>query len=221
MLGLQSSLSKKVVLRWVLLAAVFSMCMFCTNVCATPSDTGYEEIAEESFENFPLNVSLFRAVNDCHSPAADTFFQIVWFLGTGFFLAPIFAVVWFWRRDKTKVFVLTIAIETAIVQIIKQVTMQPRPLKMLPDVHTIAGLEQLNRSFPSGDVAMVFAVLAALWPGERLWLKIVLVSYGLLVAYERIYIGVHFPLDTFVGALIGVASGLIGWRIILRKRRCS
>ncbi len=35
-----------------------------------------------------------------------------------------------------------------------------------------------------------------------------LVLWALLVAYSRIYIGVHFPLDVIVGALVGA---LFGW----------
>ena len=39
-------------------------------------------------------------------------------------------------------------------------------------------------------------------------LKALLILWALLVAYSRIYIGVHFPLDVFTGLLVG---GLFGW----------
>lgn len=40
------------------------------------------------------------------------------------------------------------------------------------------------------------------------YLKYVLVLWAILVAYSRIYIGVHFPLDILTGMVIG---GLFGW----------
>ncbi|MCM5662919.1 phosphatase PAP2 family protein [Galbibacter mesophilus] len=40
------------------------------------------------------------------------------------------------------------------------------------------------------------------------WLPFLLVVWGLSVAYSRIYIGVHFPLDIITGICIGM---LLGW----------
>ncbi|QLE00056.1 phosphatase PAP2 family protein [Galbibacter sp. BG1] len=40
------------------------------------------------------------------------------------------------------------------------------------------------------------------------WLPFLLVIWGLTVAYSRIYIGVHFPLDVITGISIGM---LLGW----------
>lgn len=40
------------------------------------------------------------------------------------------------------------------------------------------------------------------------WMPFLLLFWALLVAYSRIYIGVHFPLDTITGISIGI---LLGW----------
>lgn len=40
------------------------------------------------------------------------------------------------------------------------------------------------------------------------YISIVLIVWAALVAYSRVYIGVHFPLDIVTGALIGA---LLGW----------
>ena len=53
--------------------------------------------------------------------------------------------------------------------------------------------------------AIFFTVL---FHGKVKYLGIVLLIWAGIVAYSRIYIGVHFPLDVFTGALIGV---LFGW----------
>jgi PAP2 superfamily. len=50
-----------------------------------------------------------------------------------------------------------------------------------------------------------------------LWLNpklgFVFLVYALLIAYGRVYVGAHFPLDVFAGALIGIFSFLLALRL--------
>lgn len=45
------------------------------------------------------------------------------------------------------------------------------------------------------------------------WLPIVLIIWGIIVAYSRIYIGVHYPLDVITGITIGMLIGLLFYMI--------
>jgi phage replication-related protein YjqB (UPF0714/DUF867 family) len=65
----------------------------------------------------------------------------------------------------------------------------------------------LDDSFPSGHTASVFAFLVAMSPLGPL-VSAVLALWAGIVAYSRYYLGVHFPSDILVGALIGIGAGV-------------
>jgi undecaprenyl-diphosphatase len=61
----------------------------------------------------------------------------------------------------------------------------------------------------SGHASNSFALATLFFwifkPLHRLWYLLFL--WALVVAYSRIYIGVHFPLDIISGAIFGLAAG--------------
>jgi len=65
----------------------------------------------------------------------------------------------------------------------------------------------LDLSFPSGHAATAFAgatLIAATLP--RLAVPLYLLAGA--VAWSRVYVGVHYPLDVFLGAVLGIAVGV-------------
>ena len=70
----------------------------------------------------------------------------------------------------------------------------PEPLVRLPATH----------SFPSGHATVSFAcatVLALAVPRLRVPLYVL----AALIAFSRVYVGVHYPLDVLAGAVLGIA----------------
>jgi undecaprenyl-diphosphatase len=43
--------------------------------------------------------------------------------------------------------------------------------------------------------------------------------YAFVVSYTRIYLGVHYPLDLFFGALVGVLAAFFSWLCVVVVRR--
>jgi undecaprenyl-diphosphatase len=82
------------------------------------------------------------------------------------------------------------------------------PLVRLPD----------NPAFPSGHAATSFACAALL-----AWLtplpKIPLFVLAGLIAFSRVYVGVHYPLDALGGALLGLAVATALRRLVEARRR--
>ena len=61
-------------------------------------------------------------------------------------------------------------------------------------------------SFPSGHATGAFAVFSA-WCFKEKKHYIPLLGFAALIAISRVYIGVHFPLDVFAGAVSGMIIG--------------
>jgi undecaprenyl-diphosphatase len=63
-------------------------------------------------------------------------------------------------------------------------------------------------SFPSdhGTVIFTFALAFLLW--HRLWSGVVLMAIAAAIAWSRVYLGVHWPLDMLGGLLVGMIGCL-------------
>ncbi len=155
-------------------------------------------------EDFPANLAVFYWIHRHHYVVLDQFFLGIVYAGSGWVLLPI--LLWtYWRRRSRLAFLMTaVALESLLVVLIKEVVPQPRPGTLLHNFHPLVPL--FYGSFPSGDTAMAFTIAACLQRGERLWLRGAWMLYAALIGIERVYLGVHFPLDVCAGGVLGCAT---------------
>ncbi len=94
-----------------------------------------------------------------------------------------------------------------IVQVLKRVSSRTRPYLALPNVNTVANPLR-DYSFPSGHSTAAYA-LAMTFSLNHPSLSALFVLAATGVGLSRIYLGLHYPSDVFIGAVIGVTSSLL------------
>jgi undecaprenyl-diphosphatase len=103
---------------------------------------------------------------------------------------------------------------TVIDHAVKPLVGRDRPFVSFPAAAVIGGRPD-DSSFPSGHSGNAAAgafVLSRLAPGGQLawW------TLALAIAYSRVYVGVHYPLDVLCGALVGLNCAML---IVLTTNR--
>ncbi|MBU0996164.1 MAG: phosphatase PAP2 family protein [Proteobacteria bacterium] len=145
-------------------------------------------------------------------------------------IVPAGIAIWFfYRKEKKKALfilglsILLVAITDPIcVRILKPFFHRLRPCHpsmVIDQVHYLMG-RKTSYSFPSAHAMNIFAQ-AALFSGfyPKRWGYFF--GFACIIGFSRIYVGVHYPLDVFFGAIFGACCGwllfIIGQKIIKRK----
>jgi membrane-associated phospholipid phosphatase len=102
----------------------------------------------------------------------------------------------------------------ALNQPIGAVVNEARPYASLPNVLVLA-TPTTDPSFPSDHAMVAGAVTASLFLVDRR-LGWVSALAAVLMAFSRVYIAAHYPLDVVVGLLLGAAISLAGYFLLRR-----
>jgi undecaprenyl-diphosphatase len=108
-----------------------------------------------------------------------------------------------WRRPWLLVLLLTAdAVADGLSYQLRQWIGRERPPLVYPEPKPLVGVPH-SGAFPSGHASTAFACATVLaWASPRLRIPAFLLAAA--IAWSRVYVGVHWPLDVLGGAALGV-----------------
>jgi undecaprenyl-diphosphatase len=140
--------------------------------------------------------------------------RLVTFLGSGWMLLGVLPVFFLTNmRSRVLTLLVTLAVTSAAVASAKALAGRVRPCQALAWAKTLPIDFPTDPSFPSGHAAGSFAFATFVLATHRR-AGLALAGVATLVALSRVALGVHYPSDVAVGALVGAAFGWIGARLV-------
>lgn len=89
-----------------------------------------------------------------------------------------------------------------------------RPFVGFASLHQLIATSFSHKSFPSSHATIAFALATAVFCFNKPW-GILMLILAFLVAWGRVFVGVHYPFDVLAGALLGVVTSIfVYWLII-------
>jgi len=160
-----------------------------------------------------LDRALFRALNSgLTSGVLDVLMPFITdkshFIALGVVVIAIVLI----RRKKSDlralVFVaITVLVSDFVATRLKDLFARVRPCHALEGVRLLVGCGG-SYSFPSGHATNIFAAMVFLSLRYKKYAPL-FIAVAVAVAYSRVYVGVHYPLDVLGGAVLGTFFGFI------------
>lgn len=110
-----------------------------------------------------------------------------------------------------KILVIT-GVPFVVVSVMRKIINAPRPYELL-EFYEKKPKGKAGQSFPSRHVFSVFVIATVFFAWEPI-IAAGLILAGVLLAFLRVALGIHFVRDVIAGALIGIASGSVGLLIL-------
>jgi len=157
-----------------------------------------------------LDIAIFHFINRmCSNPFFDRVMPLVSDLALSEFLVPVALILLLAKKKEIKIAGLLllagVTVSYASTVSLKHLWARPRPFHTLSGVHVL--VKATGYAFPSGHASNSF--MAAFLLSSAFKRHILFYCLALLVGFSRIYLGVHYPLDVFAGACLGVLIGFI------------
>ena len=154
-----------------------------------------------------LNYHILQSLNS--HPALDPIMIFLSSMGDYILWLAIFVALYLWKGKRVAVsYAFVILVATILVFALKSFFEIPRP----DDVRFV--IEAHGYSMPSGHTSRSFASAMFLHPlVDNGKIRLLIWILAALIGLSRIFVGVHYPSDILVGALIGCIIGYVGIKI--------
>jgi undecaprenyl-diphosphatase len=170
-----------------------------------------------------LDKELLLFFNSLHNPVLDPIMLVI---TNSLTWIPLYMILLYYIisdfRMESWVVIAGIAVTVLLADQITSTVMKPYFERLRPShepslqglVHIVNDYRGGTYGFASSHAANSFGVaffLFLLYSQLRKWI-VWMFLWAIVVTYSRVYLGVHYPSDVFVGSLIGILCGMAGYQ---------
>ncbi|CAM4218626.1 bacitracin ABC transporter permease [Bacillus manliponensis] len=165
---------------------------------------------------FQFNVDAFRFIND-FGKQYSFLNPVMIFIAeyTIYVLAFTIFVYWCTRSNKNRMMIIHALLAFILAELIGKVVgrfySNYQPFAVLNDVNKLIDHE-IDNSFPS-DHTILFFSISFFFLLVRKRVGLIWFVLAICVAISRVFVGVHYPFDVLVGAVIGIGSAIFVFKI--------
>lgn len=165
----------------------------------------------------------FRVVNDFSRHTGWLHGFLAGYSSYGIALLALLILAGWWlarRSGSARMLAVTVwtgaavLVAVAINQPIVNAVGEPRPFVALPHVLLLVQ-HAPDAGFPSDHLTAAGAAVAGLFLASRR-LGVAALLVALLLAFSRVYVGVHYPQDVLAGLALGAVVALVGALVVVR-----
>jgi undecaprenyl-diphosphatase len=170
--------------------------------------------------SFYFDAQIVRAVHSIQDYYLTEFFLGVAFISSEIIIFFILTSLFLWNERKRSWIIplwVTLALSALASFILKNIIQRERPfdqgiVSVLPVIQSSIS----DFSFPSAHAIFAFCAIPIL-SKEFPRLRYFWIAFAVIIAFSRVYLGVHFLSDVIAGALIGYGIGELVVAIKMRK----
>lgn len=159
--------------------------------------------------------SMMYKVQELHTPLLNNIMIFFTKIGdAGLFWLVVGLIFLFIKKYRRVGIVLYLSqlLTVIVTTILKETIERPRPFTTLADLHPLVA-HPTSFSFPSGHSSAAFAGAVIVGYYIKKW---IIPAYGVavLIAFSRLYVGVHYPSDIIVGSIIGILGSVVTIQLV-------
>lgn len=166
-----------------------------------------------------FEISILKSLRNNSNQFFDSLFKIFTFLGEPVTLVLILLVIYFmYDKQFGKKLTFTVFSSLLINNVVKGLVKYPRPYDYDNSLNSYGKSTATGYSFPSGHTQIASTLYFGIAKDskierklniEKLFIWILAFLFIILVAFSRVYLGVHYPKDVIVGILLGIGCSFL------------
>ncbi|WP_210617096.1 undecaprenyl-diphosphatase [Mammaliicoccus lentus] len=164
-----------------------------------------------------INIELFRMFNDLGKEVMFLNPIMIFFAKyMKYFLLFWIIMYWFTRKRENRIMIISSMFAFVVAEVFGAIAgaihSNNQPFAELSNVNQLIG-HAIDNSFPS-DHAIEFFSICITFLLFKKNLRYVWLAIAILVSISRVWVGVHYPADIIVGAILGIIGAALCYWII-------